>query len=77
MVTYMLKLENMPKSFRAETVTCAIYISKRCLTKILPEIILEKVWNGRRLFVCHHRLFRSIAFSQVPNQLRKKFNNKI
>ena len=36
----------------------------------------EEIWAGRRLFVCHLRIFGCMAYSYVPNQLRKKFDDK-
>lgn len=72
MVKCILKLKSMPHSFWAETTACAIYMLNRCSTRNLSDKMLE----DRRPFVSRLRIFGGIAYSHIPNELMKKFDDE-
>ena len=76
MVRCILKVKNMSKSFWVEAVSYAIYLLNRCPTRNVLEKTPEEVWSGRRPFVGHLRVFGCIAYSYIPDQLRKKLDDE-
>ena len=76
MVSCMLKLKSMPKSFWTETIFCAIYLLNRGPIRSVPEKTFEKIWSGRRPFIGHLKVSRCIAYSHIPVRLRKKLDDK-
>jgi len=76
MVRGMLKAKQMPKEFWAEAVATAVYILNRCPTKTVQEMTPEEAWSGRRPSIRHLRVFGCIAYAHVPDQIRKKLDDK-
>ena len=76
MVRCMLKAKQMPKEFWAEAVATAVYILNRCPTKSVQEKTPEEAWSGRRPSIRHLRVFGCIAYAHVPDQIRKKLDDK-
>jgi hypothetical protein len=76
MVRCMLKAKQMPKEFWAEAVATAVYILNRCPTKSVQEKTPEEAWSGRRPSIRHLRVFGCIAYVHVPDQIRKKLDDK-
>ncbi|KAI4357505.1 hypothetical protein L6164_001448 [Bauhinia variegata] len=76
MVRCMLRSKQLPKEFWAEAVVCAVYILNRCPTKSLNDKTPEEAWSGRRPSIRHLRVFGCIAFAYIPDQLRKKLDDK-
>ena len=75
MVRCMLKAKQLPKEFWANVVACVVYILNKCPTKSVCDKTLEEVWSGRKSSIHHLKVFRCIAYAQVPNQLRKKLDD--
>ncbi|RDY06156.1 hypothetical protein CR513_09902, partial [Mucuna pruriens] len=76
MIQCMLKDKNMPKQFWGEVVSTAAYILNRSPTKSLNDVIPEEVWTGRKLTISHFRIFGSLCFKHVPDERRKKLDDK-
>ncbi|KAG9444893.1 hypothetical protein H6P81_016233 [Aristolochia fimbriata] len=76
MVRCMLKGKHVPHSFLAEAVACAVYVLNKCPTKGLKNMTLYEAWNGHPPNVKHFRIFGSIAYAQVPKEVRKKLDDK-
>ncbi|CAJ2639943.1 unnamed protein product [Trifolium pratense] len=76
MVRCMLKAKQIPKEFWAEAVATAVYILNRCPRKSVREKTPEEAWSGRRPSIRHLRVFGCIAYAHVPDQLRKKLDDK-
>ena len=55
---------------------CATYVLNKCPTKALQSITLYEAWNGRKSYVSHLRVFDCLAYSLVPQQHRKKLDDK-
>ncbi|KAL5816417.1 hypothetical protein ACOSQ3_024795 [Xanthoceras sorbifolium] len=76
MARSMLKDKNMPKSFWAEAVLCAVYLLNRCPTKSLDTKTPHEVWSTHKPSVSHLRVFGSIAYIKVPEARRTKLEDK-
>ncbi|KAJ4812770.1 polyprotein [Rhynchospora pubera] len=76
MARTMLKRKSMPKEFWAEAVACAVYLSNRSPTKSLKKITPQEAWSGWKPSVKHLRVFGSIAYVHIPQQERKKLDDR-
>lgn len=76
MVRCMLKCKKLPKSLWGEAVLTAVHILNRSPTKRLQDLTLEEAWSGSRPSVSHFRVFGSVCYKYVPDQLRKKLDDK-
>eukprot|EP01018_Ginkgo_biloba_P008530 Gb_21972 [translate_table: standard] len=76
MVRSMLKAKDLPKVFWAEAVYCAGYILNRCPMKKVWGMTPEEAWGGYKPRVDHLRIFGCIAYSHIPDALRKKLDDK-
>ena len=76
MVRSMLKSKHLPKELWGEAVSTATYIMNRCPTKKLNNITPEECWSGNKPNVNHLRVFGSITYRHIPDQLRKKLDDK-
>jgi hypothetical protein len=76
MVRCMLKSKHLPKELWGEAVSTATYILNRCPTKRLNGTTPEEAWSGSKPNVEHLKVFGSIAYKHVPDQLRKKLDDK-
>jgi hypothetical protein len=72
----LLKTKKMPKEFWAETVDCAIYLSNRCPTKNLNDMTPQEAWSGRKPNVYHLKVFGSISYVDVDDQIGTKLDDK-
>jgi len=76
MTRSMLKAKHLPNDYWVEVVTCVMYIINKCLTKSVRNVVLEEAWSGRKHSVTHVRVFGCVAYAHVPNELRKKLDDK-
>lgn len=76
MVRSMLKNKNLPYSFWGEAATTAAYVLNKCPTKRLKTKVPEEVWTGRKPCVKHLRVFGSLCWKHIPDQRRKKLDDK-
>eukprot|EP00253_Pinus_taeda_P026770 PITA_26770 len=76
MARSMLKAKHLPNYYWAEAVHCAVYILNRCPTKVVMKRVPEEAWSGRMQGVTHIKVFGCVAYAHIPDQLRKKFDNK-
>jgi hypothetical protein len=72
----MLNGKHLPKELWGEAVSTATYILNRCPTKRLDGITPEQCWSGVRPSLSHLKVFGSLAFRHVPDQLRRKLDDK-
>ncbi|KAF7144548.1 hypothetical protein RHSIM_Rhsim04G0139500 [Rhododendron simsii] len=66
----------MPKEFWAEAVDCAVYLSNRSPTRSVWGKTPQEAWSGRKPGISHLRVFGSIAYAQVPEQIRSKLDDR-
>jgi transposase InsO family protein len=76
MVRSMLKSKNMPKTWWGEAVNTAAYIINRSPTKKMENVTPEEAWTGVKPNVSHFRVFGSVCYRHVPDQLRTKLDDK-
>ncbi|KAE8732649.1 hypothetical protein F3Y22_tig00001818pilonHSYRG00071 [Hibiscus syriacus] len=76
MVRSLLQRSKVPKSFWPEAVNWSIHILNRSPTFSVRNMTLEEAWSGRRPDVSHFRIFGCIAYAHVPDQKRKKLEDK-
>jgi len=76
MVRSMIKGKNLPHNFWGEAATTAVYILNRCPTKSLHSQVPEEVWSGLKPSVKHLRIFGSLCYRHIPDQRRKKLDDK-
>jgi hypothetical protein len=72
----MLKGKHLPKELWGEAVATATYILNLCPTKRLNGITPEECWSKNKPSVKHLRVFGLIAYKHVPDQLRRKLDDK-
>lgn len=76
MARSMLKAKHLSNEYWAEAVACAAYIINRSPTKSVINMIPEEAWSGRKHNVSHMRVFGCVAYAHVPDELRRKLDNK-
>nr|KYP49890.1 Retrovirus-related Pol polyprotein from transposon TNT 1-94 [Cajanus cajan] len=76
MVRSMIKGKNLPLSFWAEVVETATYILNQCPTQNLVLLVPEEVWLGKKPLVQHLRVFGTLCYTHVPDQKRRKLDDK-
>ncbi|PNX60020.1 equilibrative nucleoside transporter 3-like protein, partial [Trifolium pratense] len=76
MVRCMINEKNIPKTFWPEAVNWAVHILNRCPTFAVKDITPEEAWSGIKPSVSHFRIFGCIAYAHVPDNLRKKLDDK-
>ena len=76
MVRCMLRFKQLPKEFWAKAFATAMYILNKCPTRSVRDKTPEEAWSERRPSIRHLRVFGCIAYAHVPDQLRKKLDDK-
>jgi len=76
MARCMLKGKGLPHSFWGETITITTYILNRCPTRRLEAAIPETIWFGHKPTVSHMKIFGSLCYRHIPDEKRKKLEDK-
>ena len=76
MVRSMLKSKNLPKYLWGEAVNTAAYILNRSPTKKVENMTPEEAWTGVKPCMSHLRVFGSICYRHVLDQVRTKLDDK-
>lgn len=76
LVRSMLQTKNIPKKFWTEAVDCAIYLLNRWKTSSLENITPQKAWSGDKLTVSHLKVFGSVAYAHISDQMHVKLDDK-
>ncbi|GAU51256.1 hypothetical protein TSUD_412480, partial [Trifolium subterraneum] len=72
----IIRVKYLPKELWGEAVNTACYVLNRCPTKRLNNVTPEECWSGNKPNVSHLKVFGSIAYRHVPDQLRSKLDEK-
>lgn len=73
----MVEEANMPKSFWNEAIrVSACLLNRSPSASNIDNRILAGIWYNKKSNVTNLRVFGSIAFAHVPDELRKKFDSK-
>lgn len=76
MARCMLKEKGLPKSYWGAVVTTAAFVLNRSPTKKLEDVTPEEAWSGCKPSVKHFRIFGSICHRHIPEERRKKLDDK-
>ena len=76
MARSMMKAKHLPNEYWAKAIACAVYILNHSPTKSVKDKIPHEAWNNKKHYVSHLRVFGCIAYAHVPNENRKKLDNK-
>nr|CAN63536.1 hypothetical protein VITISV_002860 [Vitis vinifera] len=76
MVRSLLTTSGIPKSFWLEAVNWSIHILNRSPTLVVQNMTPKEAWSGRKLVVNHFRIFGCIAYAYIPDEKRRKLDNK-
>jgi len=66
----------MSKEFWAEAVQCAIYVQNRCPHVKLNDKTPQETWSGQKPTISHLKVFGSVAYAHILDQLRTKLEEK-
>ena len=55
---------------------CVVYIMNWCLTKSVKNKVPQEAWTGMNHSVSDLKVFGCVAYAHVPDELRKKLDNK-
>ncbi|CAJ2667154.1 unnamed protein product [Trifolium pratense] len=75
MTRCMLREKNLPHNFWGEAVVTACYVLNRCPTKQMDKVP-EAIWSGHTPSVKHLRVFGCLCHRHIPDQKRKKLDDK-
>lgn len=76
MVRCILNDISVPKEFWPEAARWAAHVLNRSPISIEKNKIPEELWSGKRPIVNYFRIFGSLAHVHVPDQKRKKLDDK-
>jgi len=76
MIRSMLKQKQMPHYLWGEAAATAAYLINISPTKKLQDKTPEEAWCGVKPSVQHLKIFGSLCFKHVPDQLRRKLDDK-
>eukprot|EP00268_Persea_americana_P068892 TRINITY_DN9688_c0_g1_i1.p1 TRINITY_DN9688_c0_g1~~TRINITY_DN9688_c0_g1_i1.p1 ORF type:complete len:612 (-),score=107.26 TRINITY_DN9688_c0_g1_i1:387-2222(-) len=76
MVRSMLSRSGLSKSFWPEAVLWSSHLLNRSPTIAVRNKTPEEAWSGRRPSIDHLRIFGCIAYAHVPDEKRKKLDDR-
>ena len=76
MVRSLLARGRMEKTFWPEAINWSIHVLNRSPTFAVQNMTPEEAWSGRKPTVNHFRIFGCIAYAHVPDEKRKKLDDK-
>ncbi|KAL5724118.1 hypothetical protein ACHQM5_007419 [Ranunculus cassubicifolius] len=76
MVRSMLVMGNVPKRFWPEAVNWSVHILNRSPTLAVQSMTPEEAWSVHKPSVTHLRVFGCIAYAHVPEEKRKKLDDR-
>ena len=76
MACNMMAANHLPNEYWGEAITISIYIMNRCPTKSVKNKVPQEAWIGMNPSVSHLKIFGCVAYAHVPDELRKKLDNK-
>lgn len=76
MVRGMLKGKKLSHDFWGEAAMTAVYVLNRCPTKSLGSLVPEEIWTGKKPSVKHFKVFGCLCHKHIPDQRRKKLDDK-
>ena len=75
-VRSMLSKSQVPKEFWSEATRWSVYIQNRSPTAAVEDMTPEEAWSGSKPEVEYFRVFGCIAYAHIPDQKRRKLDDK-
>ena len=69
MARSMLSYKKLSNEYWAEAVACSVYLLNRSPTVSIKNLVPEEAWSATKTGVTHLRVFGSVAFAHVPEDL--------
>ncbi|KAF2297197.1 hypothetical protein GH714_019277 [Hevea brasiliensis] len=76
MVRSLLTRSKVPKKFWPEAINWSFPILNKSPTLAVQNMTPEEAWSDRRPDVCHFRIFECIVYPYVPDEKRRKLDDK-
>ena len=76
MACNMFSHKKLSDEYWVEVVGCLVYFLNRSPMVTVQDNIPEEAWSGTKTSVVHVRIFGSVSFSHIADELRKKLDNK-
>lgn len=76
MVRSFLTSSSIPKVFWPEAVNWSIHVLNRCPTFSVRNKTPEEAWSGHKPTVDYFRVFGCVAYAHVPDEKRRKLDDK-
>ena len=76
MARSLLSIRKLSKYYWTEAVACSVYILNRSPTSIVQGKVPKEKWSGLKVIVSHFRIFGCAIFAHVPEELRKKLDDR-
>jgi hypothetical protein len=76
MMRNMLVAKHLSNEYWVDAVSTVVYIMNKCPTKSVRNKVPQEAWTGTKHNVTHLKLFGCVAYTHVPDELRKKLYNK-
>lgn len=76
MARIMLKEKNLSNEYWAEAVACSVYILNPSPTSSVKDKVPQEAWSGMKSGVSHFRVFGCVAYAHIPEELRKKLDDR-
>ena len=75
-VRSMLSEKQVPKEFWSEATRWSVHIQNRSPTAAIEDMTPEEAWSGSKPEVEYFRIFGCIAYAHIPDQKRRKLDDK-
>ena len=72
MARSMLSHMKLSNEYWDKAVGCSVYLLNRSTTVTVQDKIPEEAWSGTKTSVSHLRIFGSVTFAHIPDELRRK-----
>lgn len=76
MVQSLLVKGRIPKKFWPKAILWSVQILNRSPTFSVKNMTPQEAWSGFKPAVDHFRVFGCIAYAHIPNEKRKKLDDK-
>ena len=72
----MLSHKKLSDEYWDEVVASSVYLLNKSPTMSVQENISKESWSGTKTSVSHLRIFGSVAFVHITDELRRKLDKK-
>ena len=72
----MLEAKHFLNEYWGEEIAILVYIMNRCPKKSVENKVPQEAWTCMNHSVTHLKVFGCVAYAHVPDEQRKKLDNK-